>query len=67
MGKDKMTEPRDKLAESLLDALMLHWEDNGNVSADAVRDSCISTLAEVLGKEFDDIAAMVESRALERQ
>ena len=58
----KMNEHDRKLTDVLLDSLMLHWEDNGNVSADSVRDGCITVLAEVLEKNFAEIMAMVEKR-----
>lgn len=51
-----------RLIAALLDALMLDWQNNGNVSADSVRDGCITVLAEVLGKSFAEVQAMVEKR-----
>jgi hypothetical protein len=50
-----------------MDSLMLNWEDNGNVCADAVRDSCIRALSEVLDASFDEILAMVDQRTDEKQ
>ena len=63
----KMNEHDQKLADALLDSLMLHWEDNGNVSADAVRDSCIQALSEVLDVGFEEVLAMVDQRIQEKQ
>jgi hypothetical protein len=62
-----MTEHEEKLADVLLDALMCHWEDNGNVCAGAVRDSCIEVLAEILDTSFDEIVAMIEERINNKQ
>lgn len=62
-----MNEHDQKLAEVLLDSLMLNWQDNGNICADAVRDSCIQALCEVLDADFDEIIAMVDQRIDEKQ
>lgn len=62
-----MNEYDRKLADALLDSLMLHWEDNGNVSADAIRDACIQALSEVLDVSFEEIVAMVDQRIEEKQ
>jgi hypothetical protein len=62
-----MNEHDRKLADALLDSLMCGWEDNGNVCADAVRDSCIRALCEVLDADFDEIIAMVDQRIDEKQ
>lgn len=62
-----MTEHDKKLADALLDALMLFWEDNGNVCADAVRDACIEVLAELLCTDFDGVVALVDERINNKQ
>ena len=62
-----MTEHDQKLADVLLDSLMLNWESNGNISADAVRDSCIQALSEVLDESLDEIIAMVDQRMQQKQ
>ena len=62
-----MTEHDKKIADALLDALMLKWEDNGNICADAVRDACIQVLAEVLDVDFDEIVAMIDERINNKQ
>lgn len=62
-----MNEHDTKLADVLLDALMCDWQDNGNICADAVRDSCIQALCEVLDVEFDEIIAMVDQRIQQKQ
>jgi hypothetical protein len=58
-----MTEHEKRLSEALLDALCLEWQDNGNISAGAVRDQCIQTLADVLGMSFHEIVILIEQRA----
>jgi hypothetical protein len=62
-----MTEHDKKLAEVLLDSLMLDWQDNGNISAEAVRDACIQALSEVLDEDLDTIIAMVDQRIQQKQ
>jgi len=62
-----MTEHDKKLADVLLDSLMLNWQDNGNISADAVRDACIQALSEVLDEDLDTIIAMVDQRIQQKQ
>jgi hypothetical protein len=46
---------------TILDALTTAWEDNGNVMADAVRDSVVLNLSKITGKSVDDIEKKVES------
>jgi hypothetical protein len=62
-----MNEYDQKLADALLDSLMLNWEVNGNMNADAVRDACTRALAEVLDVSFEEIEAMVEARINNKQ
>jgi len=62
-----MTEHDQKLADALLDALCLQWQDNGSISADAVRDECVQTLAGALGKSFEDVLDLIEQRVQDRQ
>ena len=62
-----MTEHDQKLADVLLDSLTLNWQDNGNISADAIRDSCIRALSEVLDKSLETIIAMVDQRIQQKQ
>jgi hypothetical protein len=56
-----------KLADVLLDSLMLIWQDNGNISADAIRDACIQALCEVLDEDLNTIIAMVDQRIQQKQ
>ncbi len=57
-----MTTREQKLLEALLMALTLDWHDNGEMSADAVRDSCIQTIADITGRSFETIVALIEQR-----
>jgi hypothetical protein len=57
-----MTEHDKKLADILLDSLTLNWQDNGNISADAIRDACIQALCDVLDEDLDTVIAMVDQR-----
>ena len=62
-----MTEYDQKLADVLLDSLTLNWQDNGNISADAVRDAYIQALSEVLDETVDTISNMVDQRIQQKQ
>ena len=62
-----MTEHDQKLADVLLDSLTLDWQNNGNISAEAVRDACIQALSEVLDESLDEIIAMVDQRIQQKQ
>ena len=62
-----MTEHDQKLADVLLDSLTLDWQNNGNISAEAVRDACIQALSEVLDVDLDEIIAMVDQRMQQKQ
>jgi len=45
---------------TIYDALTTVWEDNGNIMADAVRDSVITNLSKITGKSFEEIETKVE-------
>ena len=62
-----MTDHDQKLADVLLDSLCLEWQNNGNISAEAVRDACIQALSEVLDVSLDEIIAMVDQRIQQKQ
>lgn len=62
-----MTEYDQQLADVLLDSLTLNWQDNGNISADAVRNACIRALCEVLDESPETITAMVDQRIQQMQ
>jgi hypothetical protein len=57
-----------KLAiETIYDSLTTVWEDNGNIMADAVRDSVITNLSTITGLSFDEIVRKVEKLSVEKQ
>ena len=62
-----MTEREEKLVDALISALCPVWQDNGNVNADAVRDSCMQVLADITGKSFGEIETLIENRIDEMQ
>jgi len=47
--------------KTIYDALTTIWEDNGNIMADAVRDSVIDDLSKITGKSIEEIETKVES------
>jgi hypothetical protein len=53
--------------ETLFDALTVSWEDNGNIMADAVRDSVITRLSEISGMSFKEIESKVEKMVEDAQ
>ncbi len=46
--------------QSLFDALTTSWEDNGNIMAEAVRDSVVTNLSQLTGLTFDEISKIVD-------
>jgi hypothetical protein len=46
--------------QTIFDSLTTVWEDNGNIMADAVRDSVITNLAELTGLTFEEIESRVD-------
>ena len=51
-----------KLAiDTIYDALTTVWEDNGNIMADAVRDSVMTNLSKITGKSFEEIEKITEN------
>jgi hypothetical protein len=46
--------------QSLFDALTTVWEDNGNIMAEAVRDSVITNLSLLTGLKFEEISMIVD-------
>jgi hypothetical protein len=67
MNRTDLTQHDQKLADVMLDSLMLNWQDNGSISAEAVRDACIQALSEVLDASLDTIIAMVDQRIQQKQ
>jgi hypothetical protein len=57
-----MTTHEKRLVNDLLDALCLQWHDNGNISADAIRDECLQTLSYLLGKSVPEIVNMIDRK-----
>ena len=47
--------------KTIYDALTTVWEDNGNILADAVRDSVVMNLSQITGKSAEEIGQKVES------
>ena len=45
---------------TILDALTTVWEDNGNIMADAVRDSVVLNLSKITGRSTEEIEKKVE-------
>jgi len=57
-----------KLAvDTIFDSLTCVWNDNGNIMAEAVRDSVVSNLAEITGMTELEIQKKVESKVEESQ
>jgi hypothetical protein len=51
-----------KLAiDTIYDALTTIWEDNGNIMADAVRDSVIENLSKITGESVEEIEKKIEN------
>lgn len=53
--------------ETIYDSLTTIWEDNGNIMADAVRDSVMNNLSIITGLSFSDVEKEVEKRIEENQ
>jgi len=57
-----------KLAiQTIYDAFTTAWEDNGNIMAEAVRDSVILNLSKITGKSTEQIEKKVNDMVLEAQ
>jgi hypothetical protein len=46
--------------QSLFDALTTVWEDNGNILADAVRDSVMTNLSLLTGLKYEEITQIID-------
>ena len=55
-----MEEKLQLAIKTIFDALTTVWDDNGNVMADAVRDSVITNLCQLTGMSFDEIVTKVD-------
>jgi len=55
------------MIDALYSALTCTWDDNGNIMADAVRDSTLNVLVEVTGKTVDEIENIVDEKVIDSQ
>ncbi|HEY3295384.1 MAG TPA: hypothetical protein VGL38_08090 [bacterium] len=62
-----MDDEKTLLIDALLSALTLQWSDNGNIMADAVRDNCMSLIASLTQRTFDEIEHLVDAKRQELQ
>lgn len=46
--------------KTIFDSLTTVWEDNGNILADAVRDSVMTNLSSITGLSFKEIDLKVD-------
>lgn len=53
--------------EALYHALTTVWENNGNIMADAVRDSVLYKLSEITGQTLEQIETSLEKMVEESQ
>lgn len=61
-------EEKLKLAiQTILEALTTVWEDNGNIMAEAVRDSVILNASKITGMSTDEIEKRIEKMVEEAQ
>jgi hypothetical protein len=61
-------EEKLKLAiQTILEALTTVWEDNGNVLADAVRDSVILNTSKISGMTVEEIEMKIEKMVEDAQ
>lgn len=54
-----MEEKLQLAINTIFDSLTTVWDDNGNVMADAVRDSVITNLSHLTGMTFEAVEAKV--------
>ena len=47
--------------DALFSSLTTEWSDNGNVMADAVRDSVITNLSKITGLTFTEVSDRINS------
>jgi len=53
--------------QTIFEALTTVWEDNGNIMAEAVRDSVILNASKISGMSTDEIEKRVEKMVEEAQ
>lgn len=66
-GANFMEKKLELAITAILDALTPIWEDNGNIMADAVRDSVIQNLSINTGQSITEIEKKVKSMVEEAQ
>ena len=52
---------------TIFDSLTTVWENNGNILAEAVRDSVITNLSRITQKDFEEIEKIVEDKIMAAQ
>jgi hypothetical protein len=62
-----MNNTEKALFDALINALTLNWTDNGNIMAEAVRDSCLGVIAETLGIEVQGVQTMIDKKISDQQ
>ena len=62
-----MTTREQRLVDALISALTLSWDNNGNILADAVRDSCVQAVADAVGKSVAEVLLLINKRAEDMQ
>jgi len=62
-----MEEKLDLAIQTILEALTTVWEDNGNIMAEAVRDSVMLKASKITGMSTDEIEKRIEKMVEEAQ
>lgn len=52
---------------ALFSSLTTEWSDNGNIMADAVRDSVITSLSQITGLSFNEVSDKIDSLVSDAQ
>ena len=47
--------------DALYKSLTTEWSDNGNIMADAVRDSVITNLSQITGLSFNEVLDKIDT------
>ena len=47
--------------DAIYDSLTTEWSDNGNILADAVRDSVITNLSQITGLSFNEVLDKIDT------
>ena len=53
--------------DALYDSLTTEWYDNGNIMADAVRDSVITNLSQITGLSFNEVLDKIHTLVSDAQ